>query len=175
MPLGPLRRARAERCRSLSSSVRTAVYSCFLHGFCTNGLGDTGFVLLVLCPGMVANGHPWVRHPPGGRGSPGDDALAFTSTIHAANTTTHHAADTHRTQALSVPARVQSTPRAVLVSVCAAARSLGRFLGVSDALTCTTTAKTPPVRSLQRFMGQEQQTHQKKRKMTKNQVNLMKR
>jgi hypothetical protein len=58
MPPDPLRRARAERGRSLSSSVRAAVYSCFLHGFCTNGLGGTGFVLLSWWPGTVVNHRP---------------------------------------------------------------------------------------------------------------------
>lgn len=49
-------------------------------------------------------------------------------------------------------------------------KSLGRFLGVSDASTCTATAKPPASRSLQGVVRQQQQTHQKTHKITKNQV-----
>ena len=162
----PPARARAERWRSLSSCVRAAVYSCYLHGFCTNGLGDTGFVLLVLWPGMVANGRPWGRHPPGGRGSPGDDALAFTSTIHPAHTTQH----TQDTSTITPPL-VDSTPRPVVVSVCAAATKERKLREISwrlRRLDVHGNGKTPAAHSLQGLSGQEQQTPQKTHKVTKN-------
>ena len=137
MPPGPLRRARAERWRSLSSSVRAAVSSCFLHGFCTNGLGDTGFVLLCMWYGMVANGRPWGRHHPGGRGSPADDAVATTSTIHLAAQPQHTTSTHTHTQPLS--RALSCTPLlGTMVVWCALqqqtkAKLRRRFLSVSDA------------------------------------------
>lgn len=122
MSPGPLRRTRAERWRSLSSSVQAAVYSCYLHGFCTNGLEDLGFVLLVLWPGMVANGRPWGRHPPGGRRRPAAHALASTSTIQSAHTPTHHATDdTQDTR----PLPVGCTPRAAVMRACCSLKGAG--------------------------------------------------
>jgi hypothetical protein len=169
----PLHHAEAERRRSLSSSVRAAVDSCFLHGFCTNGLGDTGSVLLSWWPGTVVNHWPWGGHQPAERGSPADDAVAATSAHHPCTQHSTPPAHTKQTATATRPL-VRTTALddgGVQCAEAAGKAKLGwRFLSVSDALDVHITGKTQTARVRQGDVGQERARNRKMRNSMKNQT-----
>jgi hypothetical protein len=75
----PLSRTRAVRFGSHASCPNAVVYSCFLHGSCTNGLGDTRFVLQSCRGGVVPIGGPWYRLHSCERGGSPNDAIGHTT------------------------------------------------------------------------------------------------
>lgn len=76
MPRCPLTRASAVRRPPHSSPPNAAVYSCYLHGFCTNGLGDTGFVQRAWTEGECPiDSLRWWHHSPKRAGSTGVAAV----------------------------------------------------------------------------------------------------